>query len=294
MINNLQKALPQSGIGEAGIIYECMTEGSITRMLAVFNNYEGIEKIGPVRSARHYFIDLAYNNGAYYIHYGGSPQAYESIKKNGVKDVDGMTVPNGEGKAFYRDPVRVKQKGMYEHSAFTTGEGLKYGLEYKKYELMSDEPLEPAFCFAEKEYTPDGEEALKVTVPQGSYVTPVFEYDEKTGEYLRFQFGKEHIDELTGEQLSFKNVFVIYAPQNNIKGDTAGRIDVKLTGELSGLYITNGAAVPIKYVKQSLKDPAKYCAEDGSELKVNPGRSFVNVLSSSKTAKIEGKEDNKQ
>lgn len=286
MINNLRAALPQAGISQAGIIYECMTEGSITRMLAVFNDYKDIEKIGAVRSARHYFIDLAGNHGAYYIHYGGSPQAYERIKKNKIKDLDGLS--GLDGVMFYRDKERLKKgKYMLEHSAFTTGGKITKGLEYKKYDYELSEELPDQFLFSDEDYTPNGQTASKVTIPYGSYVTPYYTYDDSQKVYRRFEYGNKQIDSNSGEQIAFKNLLVLYVPQKNISGDTYGRIDITVTGSGKGIYCTNGVWIPIKFSKDSMNSPAKYYTEDGKELTINRGNTFINLLSNKLKAKIE-------
>ena len=75
MINNIINAVPHSGISQAGVIYECVVEGSLTRMMAVFEDWEEIEKIGPVRSCRDYYVYWAYEWDAIYCHFGG-PKLY--------------------------------------------------------------------------------------------------------------------------------------------------------------------------------------------------------------------------
>ena len=285
MINNLSVALPQAGIGSAGIIYECLTEGGISRLLAVFNNYKDIEMIGPVRSGRDYFIDLSYNHRAYYIHYGGSPQTFKKVEALGVKNLNGLSALDSV--MFWRDKERLKKGSyMYEHSAFTSGEKIIKGLEYKKYETSDEAPIS-AFKFTQNEYTPKGSAAIHIKIPYSNYISPWYDYDPDTKQYLRSQFKGEHIDSITGEQLSFKNILVLYVEQWNVPGDTEGRIAVKTTGTGDGLYITNGQAIPIKYKKADEKTPAKYYLEDGAtELTVNSGKTFVHLLSNKKKAEI--------
>lgn len=287
MINNYHQAFPQFGIAQAGILYECMTEGSITRIMAVFNNYAGIAQIGPVRSARDYFIDLAYNHEAYYIHYGGSPQAYAKVNKNKVPNLDGLSALDTV--MFWRDKERLR-KGSYmiEHSVFTSGEKIVQGLNYKKYATDAKGTIAPAFSFAEVEYTPEGgTPARKITIPYGSYTAPVYTYDAVRKVYLREQVKGAHIDGQTGEQLSFKNVLVLYVPQKRVAGDSAGRLDVTVSTSGAGLYITNGVAIPIRFEKKSMKEPVVYTTEGGEVLKVNPGKTFINCLDNQKKAVVE-------
>lgn len=285
MINNLKKALPQSGISHADILYEAMTEGNISRMLAVFNDYPEIPKIGPVRSARHYFVDLAGSHDAYYIHYGGSPQAYDYIKRSGAEALDGLSALDKV--MFYRDPERLKKKGMLEHSAFTTGEMIIKGLSYKGYPVDYVSEPTSAFYFAKNEYMPSGQPCSKLTVPYGYYIEPFYTYDEASKVYLRWQFDEKHIDSETGQQLAFKNILVLYVNESAIKGDSAGRLDIKACGEGNGLYCTNGVAQNIKWTKTTRTNPLKLTTENGTELQLNAGKTFINLLDKKLNAKIE-------
>lgn len=282
MINNYHKALPQSGIGSAGIIYECLTEGSITRLMAIFNNYQDLAAIGPVRSARHYYIDISQGYSPYYIHYGGSPQAYASIKTNQIQDLDGLS--GLDSIMFYRDQERLKQgMSMYEHSAFTTGAGVLAGLTYKGYAETSTTAIDPVFSFAEEAATPEGDHASVVTVPFSTYCSPTFTYDNSSKQYLREEFDAPQIDELTGEQLRFTNLFVISVPQKAIAGDTAGRIDVTIIGSFSGYYFSQGRCCKIHYEKTDRNATPVFTLEDGTPLAVNPGNSYIAMLSNQKS-----------
>lgn len=97
MINNIQAALPQSGISQADVIYECMVEGGLTRLMAIFQSVDGMDKIGPVRSARTYYVYLAGEWNAFYFHYGqceyAKPylSAYITQNVNGVNKIVGMS-----------------------------------------------------------------------------------------------------------------------------------------------------------------------------------------------------------
>ena len=89
MINNHPDARPCVGLSQASIIYEALAEGGITRMMAVFNNVDGIT-VGSLRSARPYYISMAQAYDAIYIHAGGSEQAYSDIKSLGIDNIDGV------------------------------------------------------------------------------------------------------------------------------------------------------------------------------------------------------------
>ena len=89
MFNNISVASPQSGISQADILYECVTEGGITRLMGIFQNTDS-DRIGSLRSARHYFVSFAKEWDAIYIHVGGSDAAYDKIKALEIDDLNGI------------------------------------------------------------------------------------------------------------------------------------------------------------------------------------------------------------
>ena len=110
MLNNLSKALPQLGVSQADVIYEIVAEGGITRMLAVFQDIEGVGDLGSVRSARDYYVSLACGHDAIYVHAGGSPQAYDALQGWGMSYIDFVNGPYGD--MCWRDPGRRKTAGL--------------------------------------------------------------------------------------------------------------------------------------------------------------------------------------
>ena len=78
MIDNNTNAWPQAGVNDAYMIYEIRVEGGETRLMALFKNVD-LDKIGPVRSSRHYFLDYVMENDAMYAHFGASYIATEQI-----------------------------------------------------------------------------------------------------------------------------------------------------------------------------------------------------------------------
>ena len=89
MIDNNINAMPQAGLLEADIIYEIIVEGGESRLMLILQDKD-LDKIGPIRSARHYFLDYALENDAIYVHYGWSPQAQSDIASLGVNNINGI------------------------------------------------------------------------------------------------------------------------------------------------------------------------------------------------------------
>lgn len=283
VINNFIKALPQSGLSQADIIYEVLAEGDITRIIAIFQDFNS-EKIGPVRSARHYFLDFAKDNDAIFVHHGTSPQADLDIPSLKVNNINGML----DGTAFWRDPVRVSQKGMYEHSSYTNAEEILQQAEKKGYRLeMADEYNGMLKFYGEFKIFENDSIANTVKVPFSKNLDATFTYDTNDKVYKRFQFGREHIDEETGGQLSVSNILVQFADMYVIKNDDQGRREVKLISNGKGYLITGGKYVPVTWSKKSYSSPTEWFDEQGGKLAVNKGKTWICVSDSSKGITME-------
>ena len=157
MINNIGEAMPQSGIGQADVIYEMVVEGGITRLMAVFSDYSGLEKIGPVRSARQYYVRAAEQLDAIFCHIGTSTLADNELASSGQDHMDGMSAL---GNYFiYRDNSRVAP-----HNAYTSEEGLNKALENSGFTRTHSSSYEPMFTFNSKvKDLENGSDAKKIT-----------------------------------------------------------------------------------------------------------------------------------
>ena len=128
MIDNHKSAMQQAGLNDAYLVYEIIVEGGETRMMALFKG-ASLDKIGPIRSSRHYFLDYALENDAIYVHFGWSPQAQSDISKLGVNNINGMYYDGGK---FWR----VKDK-YAPHNAVTSTEKILEIANRKEYRTTS-------------------------------------------------------------------------------------------------------------------------------------------------------------
>ncbi len=284
MINNIKKALPQSGISQADVIYETLAEGNITRLLAIFQDFDA-NKIGPVRSARHYYLDLAFNHDAVYLHYGGSPHAFQAIKDLKVDNLNGLS--SLDKIMCWRDSERMKQKGMYEHSVYTNAEKIMKAWDVTKHRQEIKEGIKDNFVFSKEELKFEGQKADKVSLPFTNQITTGFQYDEETGLYKRTQYNGAHIDEMNNQQLTTKNIIIQYVEIFHIAGDTAGRRDMKLVGSGNGMYITNGNAMPITWSKETHQSPTIYKDEGGNTLTMNKGNTWIIIFPNNRQIELD-------
>lgn len=279
MINNLKKALPQTGISSADIIYEVPAEGGITRLLAVFQSIDGVGDIGTVRSARDYYVSLAAGLDAIYMHAGGSPGAYSAIKNWGVTALDCVNGPY-EGTLYWRDAQRRKDAG-YEHSVLTSGE--KIAALFPTYNLRLTHPsgYSAPFSFTEEVSMTQSAPATKISVTFSSYKTGVFDYDSEAGLYLVSQHGNPHMDIGADKQLAMKNVLILKTDISVI--DSEGRLSVKLVGSGNGQFACNGEITDIKWQKSSDTGAMTFTKADGTALDLGIGKSYICIIGTGST-----------
>ena len=273
VINNMIKALPQSGLSKADILYEVLTEGEITRLVAIFQSDFTSEKIGPVRSARHYFLDIAEDSKAVFVHHGRSTYANTELSKRSVNNLDGMY----EAAMFWRDPVRVAQAGMYEHSSYTNAERAVTAIAKKGYSSSFGPNPTAMFNFYD-EFTPiTGSAAEKVNVPFSKGYYSTLTYNAEDNLYYKQHSGKIQIDEETGEQLAFSNMLIQITTIYVIPGDPLGCREVQLYGTGSGYYICGGKYVPVTWEKADYRTPTEWFDANGDKLTINPGKTFIAI-----------------
>ena len=279
MIDNHEDAWPQAGLQNAYMVYEIIVEGGETRLMALFKGAD-LEKIGPVRSARHYFIDYALENDAIYVHFGQSPQAQSDIKKYSVDDINGISE---DGTTFWR----VKDKAA-PHNAVTSTENLLKSAESKKYRTTSDEKSVLNYVTDEVNLE-NGEGAVKVTIPHSDLQTVEYYYDEQNKVYERYAREEEQVDWDTETPVTVKNIIITFCNNYTLSdSENKGRQGLRNIGTFDGYYITNGKAIPIKCIKNARDEKTVYQDLDGNVINVNDGNTFVHICSTNSDVEIEG------
>lgn len=279
MINNIGTARPlQSGLQDAYIIYEIIVEGGITRYLALFQNVN-VERIGSVRSVRHYYLDYVLENDAFLAHNGQSPQAGRDFSRLGIDRIEVNNTKTG-----WRDKTL---KVSSEHTLFTSTEKLASGIGNKRTERKNDYLLKynvDSIDLSSKENVID---AKNVSVKYSSTITSSYEYDETAKVYKRFVNGKVHKDYVTGNQYTFKNIIVYAVANYNLNDvESKGRQEIENIGSGKGYYISEGKAVPITWSKPSRSAQTVYKFENGENLVVNDGNTFIQIQPQNKKLTI--------
>lgn len=283
MINNNSAVWKyQSGMNEAYIIYEMLVEGGITREMALFRDAT-TAKIQSIRSSRHYFLDYVLENDAIYVHWGWSPKAQTDIPALGINNINGLTY---EGTYFFRDSTL--KNIAYEHRGYTKMESLQAAATKLKYRTTTDKGVLLKYEAEPLDLTEHGstEDALYIEAPYSGSYTAKFFYDAESKMYKRSQNSVELIDYTSKERITTKNIILYNVPYKTI--DSKGRQNMENTGSGSGYFISEGKSTPITWSKTSRESRTVYKYEDGSELVVNDGSTYIGLLPSNKQVKISG------
>lgn len=282
MIDNHSDAWPQAGLQKAYMVYEIIVEGSETRLMALFKGVD-VEKIGPVRSARHYFIDYAMENDAIYTHFGQSPQAESDLKTYRINDINGIAE---DGTTF----TRVKDKAA-PHNAVTSTKKLIDSAKSKNYRTTSEEKSVLNYVTDEINLD-DGQSATSITIPHSPLQIVKYEYDEQAKVYKRLARNKEQKDWDSKETITTKNIIITFCDNYTLAdSENKGRQGLKNIGTFDGYYITNGKAIKIKCTKESRDKQTEYKDLEGNEIKINDGNTFVNICPIASKVMIQGNEN---
>lgn len=295
MIDNHEGALPQAGLNDAYVVYEMIVEGGYTRLMPIFKGVD-LEKIGPIRSARHNFLDYALENDAIYVHYGWSPYAESDISKLGVNNIHGLVQSTSyfwrvKDKSSPHDVVTTTEKILelakkYEYKTTSTQTsvlhyvGDEFDLQAK--EGANQEQTQTNNATNQIEVTAPKEDGVNipytvntVTIPYNSWNVVKYQYNPETKMYTRYSRKEKQTDWDSGDDITTKNIIITFA--KNVSLDNVGRQDIKNIGTLDGYYITNGKAIKITCEKESRKSKTIYKDMDGNEINVNDGRTWINI-----------------
>lgn len=284
MIPNNAPAMPQYGLSKAAIIYEAPVEGRITRLMAVLEDYESLDHIGPVRSSRDYFVYVAMGYQAIYCNWGlARPYVEELLSRDTVQNisvgVEGIHNPSDE--AF----GRLKRPGYaVEFTGYLFTDGLEKAIKRQKYETEYDELYVPPFIFIADGFRAEyaKEEDASFIYPGGrtdnaggyGAYNPYFEYHEDDCLYYRYQDGKKQIDEYDGSQLAVSNVVLQYC-HGEVR-DKKDYLAFGVHGEGDALVFTNGKVIEATWMRyDGDATPAKFFDKDGNEIIFNQGKTWI-------------------
>lgn len=294
MVENHKEARPQSGLSSADIVYEVVAEGGITRFLAIYF-CQNAAYVGPVRSARIYFVRFLEGYGQYplYAHVGGAntdgpADALGYIGELGwssYNDLNQFSVPFPY---FWRDYERLKNVAT-EHTVYTSTKKLwQYAKDKRELTNVDDQGVRWDKGFSPWKFEDDAKAADRGKVIKidfgfwdnlASDFSVVWSYNAKTNSYKRTNGGSPHIDKNTGKQLEAKNIAVMFtkeSPAND--GYEGGHLLYKNVGSGDLLFFKNGQAIKGTWSKETEEDNIKFFDNSDKEISIVRGQVFVEVL----------------
>lgn len=268
MIDNEKPAwVNHGGLNSAYMLYEFIIEGGETRIMAFFKGVS-TDYIGPVRSARHYFLDYAMEHDAVFVHFGWSPLAQSNIKSLGINNINGIY------DTFY---WRVPPKSSY-HNAITSMEKINQQIATKKYRSTST--AESIIKY--NQYDTDilsGDVANNIKIKYSNLQNTSYKYDAERKVYLRSMRGEAHKDSQTKEQFYAKNIIMIFVRDELLDDpEDKGRRNLYNTGTGEGYYATNGKIEKITWKKASREARTIYYDANGNELIINDGITWTQIV----------------
>ncbi|MCL4357375.1 DUF3048 domain-containing protein [Patescibacteria group bacterium] len=273
MIENTPPARPQSGLSQAGVVFEALTEGGISRFMALYQD-QLPTYIGPVRSARPYFIDWELGFNAPYVHAGGSPQALNDINTENVRNIDLLDYSNYA--------TRISSRPA-PHNLYTNLQNilkLEYSLGWTT-SSFSGWPRKADAPAKQPNVT-----NINFNISYSTYNVH-YSYNPVTDSYNRSEGGAPQIDANTNEQLSPKVVIGMVVPwsQGSLDSSNAYYSVYQDIGSGEALVFQDGSVTIGQWNKPSIDAPLEFTlASSGQPLKLNAGQVWITALASAKEA----------
>lgn len=290
MVENQPSARPQWGITSPDLIIEGLVEGGVTRMMWVYADAEKIpNKVGPVRSARHDFVELAAGMNAIYAHWGGSDgktlgkyMAYQAFEKFDVDNIDGTKYENSY---FFRDTTRTSVS--LEHRGYTTKSAIQKAISklgFSTKQTLADwAPYKVAVEGGKipwNDSESDSGPCASIKVTYSSNYVYTFEYNTTDKLYYSKLNGKQVTDGNNGDSLAFKNAIFLYVPvesMNTSKGHVEWRFDAKDIDN-KGFYVVEGTGQRISWKFDEETASLKLYDYNNDPLTVHSGKVYIGIV----------------
>lgn len=278
MVENSPDSRPQSGLIYADMVYEVVDEGGVTRYVVVYSSYDA-EIIGPVRSARIYYAEIARGLDPVYVFWGTYPEGYDAIKTMDMDLLDG----NSDAYVNYtdsgwRDYSRIDPGEDTAHTAFMSTTKLREDAAEYGYSLEGGQsPLRFKIDAVDSEKGDTSD--ITIDFSYDNFKVD-FKYDRESNKYLKFTGGSPHTDYETGKQIAVNNVIVMIT---DIEGpiDASGHMAVRTTGTKDigkAFFFMDGNVVEGTWERSSIFDPFKYKDSEGNLMLFNTGSTWVALI----------------
>ncbi len=264
MINNNPDGYPVVGINDASIVYEAPVEGSFTRFMAIYSEFDNPEKVGPVRSARPYYLDWLQEYGtALYMHCGGSSDALSEIKKRLIFDADEFS----RTPYYWRDRVYIAP-----HNLFTSGDKWREYIDNfsGRYEFSDWQ----SWAFGDLNTT-SSETNSAVAYAYGKNNVVGWRYEPEQDLYVRTFNGDDFFDDIENPIVA-DNIIIQFASIRIL--DVIGRRSITTIGEGEARVLRNGQLIRVSWKKEKSVDRTRFYDAEGQEILLKPGRTWVMIV----------------
>lgn len=286
-LGNTTDALPMNGISQADIIYEVLVEGGLTRMLAIYQDISDVGRVGSIRSARPYTVQIADSFDAIFVSVGGSPQGYDEIRARGVTHIDELY---GRFSGFFRrerDRIPGRIVDNY-HSVVTTGELATQLLPVysarDNFRLRHNVSYVSALSFVDNGTPAGGRSANSVVVRFSGGKTSTFNYNAEEKTYYMRQFNTDFSDANDEEKPAFTNLIIIRTSVVEPPDWGSNRLDIRTTGSGTGYFVCGGRYVEINWSRADMSSQFIYTLKDGSPLNLGRGKTYIAIIPDTRSA----------
>lgn len=289
------EAQPQYNIGNAGVLYECMEEGSISRQEAIIEGWQDMEKIGNIRSCRRYYIYPSMEWDSILVHFGGVFYMQDLITRSDINNISGTNEYGTGGEAPGSNAFFRSKDHASPHNAYTSGANLTKAITSLGYETNHRSQYWHAdhFTFTNASHPntlSDYSDAASAGTVDLKGVFPVtktyLKYNETDGVYYKWLHNKEQVDAVTGKQLSFENVIIQITDSQVLDPKDYKSFNMIDSGK-PGYYCTKGKVIPITWSKSDDYSPTKYYDKNGKEIVMNTGKTYIAIAQSGTTPSFE-------
>jgi len=269
MIENLVVSRPPSNLSKANLVYEVLVEGGITRFLAIYaGQLAPTAEIGPIRSARPYYLDWVAEYKALYMHAGGSPQSMADIRKYDIFDLDQFY----NSQYYWRDQERLEEMAS-EHTLYSSGELMAYALRDKEVAANGDYEVWKFKDDTQLTERPIGDKVVTIDFSSFNYKAE-YKYDREKNDYLRYQAGEIHKDRDDSE-IRAKNVVVQKVKTYLVDQE---RLGMDVIGEGEAIIFIDGLATVGTWEKKSREGRTIFYDASGNEIEFNAGPIWIDVV----------------
>lgn len=270
MIENSLAARPQSGLGDAGVVFEAVAEGGVTRFMALYQD-TAPDNVGPIRSARPYYVQWSMAFDAGYAHVGGSPEGLADIKNWDVRDLDQF---HNDG-SYHRVSSRAAPHNVYTSIAALNQLEVNKGYVTSHYTGF----VRKKKAVPNKKLAPTAK-SINLTL-SGPLYNAHYDYNATTNSYARSEGGAPHIDANTNKQISPTVVIAMVVPYSLGALDSSGAYysNYGVIGSGPVNIFQDGNVLTGTWTKKDNADQITFTDSSGLPIKLNPGKTWITAVS---------------